>query len=93
MSETSDGDRTLILAGLAPLFDDARQRGLWFHCSYQDLWFSPDELAAEHANGRFVWGTVSWKLRPPQEHLDALKKAATDAEIAIERFRKRMHST
>lgn len=62
-------ERANILASLAPLFDKARAEGLWFWSSYQDMWFSPDELAKLQAQGSFVWGVANWKLRDPHEYL------------------------
>jgi len=69
--------------GLDKMFARARQERLWFHCSYQDLWFSPDELERAQADGRFRWGAVNWSLRDPKEQIDYLKrKAAAVAEEA-----------
>lgn len=56
-----------ILKELEPLFKKAEKYGLWFYCNYQDLWFSPNELREEHKNGKFIWGSVNWKLRDPIE--------------------------
>lgn len=74
----------------APLFERARQEALWFWCHYQDLWFSPDELAAHHRDGRFCWSAVNWKLRNPQEHLASLKGRVIAAQQAVETFEKRL---
>ena len=72
---------------MVDLFAAARQQKLWFHGVYQDLWFSPDELDAEQAAGRFRWGAVNWSLRDPKEHLANLEERAKDAQDAVERFK------
>lgn len=78
--------RKRILIDLIPLFNQARREGLWFHCAYQDLWFTPDDLEAAQANGRFLWGAVNWKLVRPEAytlHMQELAaKAARVAELA-----------
>jgi len=74
-------ERETILAGLQPLFEEARREGKWFWCAYQDLWFTPDDLAAEHAKGSFIWGAANWRLRDPREKLaqeEAEAKAAAE---------------
>lgn len=64
-----------ILADLAPMFAEAERDGLWFNSTYQDLWFSPDELRKQHGRGSFVWGPVNWTLRDPKEHLARVRRA------------------
>lgn len=54
---------------LDELIAQARREGKWLWCHYQDLWFSPDQLASENAAGRFMWGPVNWRLRDPNERL------------------------
>jgi len=79
-----------VLAELAPLFAEARAKGLWFHSSYAGAWFSPDDLDAAHKAGQFVWGATNWELRDPQEFID--EEMAEMAEIAqgIRDFEARM---
>lgn len=67
-------EKDAILAGLKPLFERARKEGLWFWCAYQDLWFSPDELEAEHRRGSFIWGATNWRLRPTSELVDQVRR-------------------
>lgn len=71
------------------LFKQARENCLWFHSSYQNLWFSPDELQAHRANGRFRWGAENWKLRNPDERLkelaDNIRKAKDEHEVFLSR--------
>lgn len=66
------------------LIDKAEAEGKWLHCSYQDLWFSPDELRTAQAQGRFRWGVVNWTLRNPQEYVDqaSIKLAAAHEHLA-----------
>lgn len=78
--------------GLAPLFERARQQGLWFWCHYQDLWFSPEELKAHHRNEKFRWGAENWQLRDPAEHLATLKTRVVSAQQAADTFERRMAS-
>jgi hypothetical protein len=75
-----------ILDGLQPLFDKAEKEGLWFYCSYQQLWFSPNELKNEQSNGRFLWGAVNWQLRDPHEKLKLLQHQRNDIDEQIKKF-------
>ena len=76
---------------LEPLFKKARESGyLWFYTSYQDLWFSPDELEQAQAEGRFLWGASNWQLRNPYEKLNDYDKQIRDIQQAKEKFRKRI---
>lgn len=79
-----------ILAGLEPMFKEAEAKGLWFYCSYQGMWFSPVELRAEHANGKFIWSDVNWRLRSPEEGLRELEDEAARAQVAVVKFSDRM---
>ena len=65
------------------MFKEARALGKWFHCYYQDLWFSPDELEAENRAGRFRWGHHNWTLEDPK---DLLVQAEEDLKAAQERL-------
>lgn len=76
--------------GLQPLFDKAVKEGLWFHCVYQDLWFSPSELHEQQQAGRFRWGAVNWKLRNPIERLDQLERKHRESQEEIDTFRRRI---
>ena len=73
---TNDAVSAAILETLAPMFDRAERNGLWFFSPYQQLWFSPAQLKAEHAKGRFIWGPVNWQLRMPHERVEAAQIAA-----------------
>ena len=76
-----------VKAELAPLIEQARAEGLWLWCHYQDLWFSPDELQAQNAKGKFLWGAVNWMLRDPQERVKQAEAAAQRAANELARVR------
>lgn len=76
----------LVVESLAPLFKRAEAEGLWFHCGYQNLWFSPKQLKAEHDRGRFIWGAVNWTLRDPKVRLAQLEKHADSAAKEVGKF-------
>lgn len=63
---------------LDEMFRTARADGLWFYHNgiSGPLWFSPDELQAEQAKGRFVWGAINWTLRDPYDGVALLDKKA-----------------
>ena len=74
-------------AGPKELIEEARRRGLWLHCTYQDLWFSPDQLEAENKNGKFRWGPVNWRLRDPHEYAEQAERRAQLASQEAARIR------
>lgn len=65
---------------LSALIDRAEAEGKWLFCSYQQLWFSPADLRAQNARGRFCWGAVNWQLRDPQERLAEADRAVEAAQ-------------
>ncbi len=62
--------------GLSEMFKEAKAKGLWFYCSYQSMWFEPNELETLQDNGRFRWGACNWRLRDPQERVRELQASA-----------------
>lgn len=74
---------------LHSLIQNARSQRLWLWCSYQNLWFSPDELEAKNNEGKFLWGPVNWKLRDPKEHIQQLEQDVECAEDALAIFKMR----
>lgn len=84
MSEMTKQD----LEDLAKLIELARSKNLWLWCRYQDLWFSPDQLAAANAKGSFRWGVINWELREPAERLREAEERARAAQMEVERIRK-----
>ena len=87
-----DDEAQAVKASMAPLFRDAREKKLWFYTSYQQIWFSPDELAAQHAQGKFLWGAVNWRLRDPVEALNDLDRKIADAQAERDRFAARLRA-
>lgn len=77
---------------LVDLIAEAESKGLWLRCHYQDLWFSPKELRAAHADWRFWWGVVNWELRDPQE-LVAIQQKQIDYQVEeLNRIKIRMEA-
>lgn len=58
------------MKSLTALILQARAEGKWLWVSYQDLWFTPDELARDNARGAFRWAPENFRLRDPSELLD-----------------------
>lgn len=77
---------------LAPLFKEAREKGLWFYSWYAELWFSPDELEAANKAGTFRWGAVNWRLRDPAERVNQLRDKIRQAQAELEQFERRLVS-
>jgi hypothetical protein len=73
---------------LAPLIEQARAERKWLWCYYQDIWFSPDQLAEQNANGKFLWSPINWKLRDPQERVAEADKRADQARRDADRVRR-----
>lgn len=69
---------------MGDLFAKARAEGLWFFCSYQQLWFTPGELEEHQRNGRFRWGPINWQLRPPSELIEQKERAEKEAQQELE---------
>ena len=76
--------------GLKPLFEEAEAKQLWFYQPHQNLWFTPAELRAEQAKGKWIWGAGNWKLRPPQEELDRLYAIALNTRKAHDLWQTKM---
>jgi hypothetical protein len=68
-----------VASDLHKLIEQARAEKKWLWCQYQDLWFSPDQLAEANRNGRFLWGPVNWILRDPSERVAEAKERADRA--------------
>lgn len=86
----NDDAKQRILAELEPMFANARAKGLWFYSAYADAWFSPDELAATHKTGKFIWSPENWELRDPQEFIDEERREIANIEQALRDFEARM---
>lgn len=55
--------RVSVWQALQPLFARADREDLLFYSSYRGRSFTPSELRAEMARGRFIWGPKHWQLR------------------------------
>lgn len=91
MTPDETGQRQRIIDSLEPLFQRAREKGLWFRSNYQGFHFSPKEFRERLAKGECCWGPVNWELIDPNtllkdEALEAKKVREHNVEI-----RKRMY--
>lgn len=87
-----DSEKKEIIDGLRPLFEKAEKESLWFYSSYQQLWFSPQELREEHSKGRYMWGAVNWHLRDPYEKLSQLENKVVAAIKIVGNFKRRINN-
>ncbi len=78
-----------IAEGLKPLFKKARKENLMFHCNYQDLIYSADELEEHQKHGRFCWGARNWDLVSAESRYNELLKKAESVANFAENFRKK----
>lgn len=85
-----NGEAKGVLEELEPLLRKAEQQGLWLQYSYQGIAFSPAELREHHAHGRFVWGSVNWRLVDPITLSGDLAKRIADTQAAKDALEKRM---
>ena len=72
------------------MFDKARAEGLWFFTSYQQLWFSPDDLEKEQKNGHFRWGPTNWQLRSPDERIAQLEQNVRRSDRELKEFKEKL---
>jgi hypothetical protein len=72
---------------LTELINEARVKGKWLWCRYQDLWFSPEQLEAQNADGKFRWGVDNFELRDPQEYIEEARRRAEFAQETYERLK------
>lgn len=79
--------------GLYQFIQQARAEGKWLFINSLatgPLWFSPDELEAEHREGKFMWGVGNWHMRDPREQLAAADRAVAAAQNERDRIAKRI---
>lgn len=72
------------------MVDTAKNKGLWIHCEYQDLWFEPKDLEECWKSGLFCWGATNWSLRPVTERVIQLERKVRQAEDELKEFKKRI---
>lgn len=83
MSEMNDEEMNMLIK-------EAKSKGLWLCCRYQDILFSPSELAKKQSEGKFRWGIVNWELCDPAKHLLQLLQNIKRAEQEYEIFNNRI---
>ncbi len=90
--ETQEDRWRGVQPGMQEMFEEADAHGVWFHCVYQNLWFSPDELAAHQRAGSMRWGIANFKLRDPMFRLEQLQNEVLAAQRLLEKFVARMRA-
>ncbi len=90
--ETQEDRWRGVQADMKEMFEEANSFGVWFYCYSQQLWFSPDELAAHQRVGSFRWGSGSFKLRDPTSRLAELQSNVEKAQLDLEKFVARMRA-
>ena len=76
-----------IVSELDALKAEARANGFYLHCSYQDIWMTPDQLDAENKAGRFRWSAENWRVRDPAERTARLENAVKNAQDELDSWR------
>ncbi len=75
---------------LGELISQAERESKWLFCNYQSLWFTPEELRAANADGRFRWGSMNFILRDPSERIKQLDQKVIEAEQAAKAAREKL---
>lgn len=83
-------EKQKILESLRPMIEKAKECGLWFHCKYQDLWITPQQLEKHHAKGEFIWGVCNWELRDPNDKINQLLSNIRDIEKEIDYYNRKI---
>ena len=79
-----------LLDALAPMFEEAEEKKLYFWTSHGNEWFSPKELRVQQAAGCLLWGPSNWQLRCPKERLVELQLETRKWADATQRFHKKL---
>lgn len=79
-----------IIASLQPMLQYAREKKLMLLLTYTGEVFTPDEVDALHAAGRYIWGARNWKHFDPLAHLGALGNKLAAAQRDYDNFAKRL---
>ena len=83
-----------ILVELAPLFAEAKEKGLWFQgkvFGHDEILFSPKELREYHDKGKYIWGAVNWELVDPTMIGANMIGKIGEANQEYQEFLKRVH--
>lgn len=73
---------------LAHVIEQARREKKFCFHPYQSVWFTPDELEAEHAKGRYLWD--GWIARDPEEKVDREVLEIMEALKELNHFRRKI---
>lgn len=93
MQSLKDKCRQENLASLEPLLQEAEKKGFWMFLNYQELWIHPRKLREAHAKGSFVFGSVNWSVRDPQERVENLLQKIKHYTKELNDFAKELKET
>ena len=71
----------IIVMSLAPLFEEAEEKGLWFYHNSEEsgeVWCSPPFLKGKHEEGQYIWPPEHWQLRDPLIYMHQLHEHLTE---------------
>ena len=88
----SDIEMKLIEGGLYDLADEAEMKRLWLFCSYQQLWFSPQEIREKCKRGE-PFSKQNWSLRDPNELLEEIDREIKEMETRWDTILERMKTS
>jgi len=75
-----------IIASLAPLFAEAKAKGLWFFHHAPDgeeIWCSPEYLQLQQSKGSLILAPEHWELRNPVGYM---KKLIAQAQAIVKEY-------
>ena len=75
-----------IIASLAPMFEEAASKGLWFfHHSPdgEEIWCSPEYLRLQQSKGLLIMSPEHWELRNPVGYM---KKLIANAHGIVDEY-------
>jgi len=75
---------------LYDMVEEARGLGALIHCSYQDLWWTPDEFKRALDDNKFHWGRVNFRLVSADKKIKALKARVVEAQAELDRWMERL---
>ncbi len=82
-----------ILKELAPLFAEAKEKGLWFQgmvFGHDEIKFSPKELREYHEKGKYIWSVENWKLIDPEKIIQGFERKLERIKNERWKFSERM---
>lgn len=69
------------------LIEQAERTGKWLYARYPGIWFSPAQLRAENAAGKFRWSADSFESRDPAERVREADEKVEAAMREAQRIR------